>query len=490
MNETTNSMSDLARNNKTAMTAHLVDVTVMTTFCVLQAAGGSQSWLYVLIVAVLGFAPIAAEYYFWKNSHETPLIKHLVAIGFAVFYTYTLFTSANQLVFVFVIPMILVVSIYNDAKYTLLINIGVVLESLLVVIIGSSTGRFGYLGMDYGIIQIVIVILIGIYSFFTAKTLNLNMEQKVTHIAEAQSQTELVLQDLSLLSEKIKSGINDIYIELGKLKDSSMATKNAMQEVSDGAADTAQAVQKQLLQTESIQKKVDMVDTATGHITDNMQQTLTVLNAGNQDVELLVRQVDVSVQNGADVAEKLKTLDQYIKEMNSIVELISGIAGQTGLLALNASIEAARAGEAGRGFAVVASEISSMATQTNDATTHITNLIQNVASAINEVVSVIYQMIEGIHEEKQSTEHTEVSFDSIQTNTFSIRDNVDSLAGHITDLKDANRVIADSIQTISAISEEVSAHAAETMHAEEENESILEHIDERMQELMELIKQS
>lgn len=487
MSKTINSLSDLARNNKTAMTAHLIDVIVMNTFCLLQVTGGLQPIQYFLIVSVLGLTPIFIEYYFWKRDRETPLIKHLVAIGFAIFYTYTLFTATNQLVFVFAIPMILVTSIFNDVRYSLLINVGVVIESFLIVFIGSSTGRFGYLGIDYGIIQVVIVILIAIYSLFTAKTLNLNTTQKVANIETAQKETETVLKDLSLLSEEIKAGIEDIYRELEKLMTSSIATRNAMQEVSDGAVDTAQAVSNQLLQTEAIQQKVDMVDDATSHITNNMQQTLTVLDAGTQDVELLVRQVDVSVQNGADVAEKLKTLDQYITEMNSIVALISGIAKQTGLLSLNASIEAARAGEAGKGFAVVASEISGMATQTNDATSHITNLIANVASAINEVVSVIYQMIDGINEEKQSTENTAGSFDSIQANTFSIRDNVDNLAGHITDLKDANRVIADSVQTISAISEEVSAHAAQTISAEEENEMILKNIDQKMQELMQLI---
>jgi len=60
-------------------------------------------------------------------------------------------------------------------------------------------------------------------------------------------------------------------------------------------------------------------------------------------------------------SHKVDTLAGHSKEINGIVDLISGIASQTNLLALNAAIEAARAGEAGRGFAVVAGEIRSLA---------------------------------------------------------------------------------------------------------------------------------
>lgn len=467
-------LSNTARNNKTAMTAHLLDVAVMTTFCFLQAAGGLQTWFYVLIVALLGFVPVAIEYSYWKRDNETGVIKPLVAVGFLIFYTYTLFTASNQLVFVFAIPMILVASVFNDVKYSLFLNICAVLESLVLVIIGANTGRFGFLGIDYGIIQIVIVVLIGIYALFTTQTINRNFEQ--------------VLSELSDLSEEMKSGIRNINLELETLNESTKSTMGAMQEVSIGTSDTADAVQNQLLQTHAIQNKTEDVYQTISHISDNMQQTLAALHTGNQDVSSLVQKVDVSVQNSVEVAEKLKTLDQSIEEMNSITVFISNIARQTGLLALNARIEASHAGSFGKGFAVVASEFSDLAAQTGTATTHIEELIGNVSAGIQEVVSVIYQMLEGIQEEKVSTESTAGSFDSIQKSTLSIREHVDLLVKHMAELKDANRVIADSVQTISAVSEEVSAHAAETMTAEERNEAILRRIDEKMQELIDLTK--
>lgn len=482
-------MTEMERNNRMAMLAHLADVLVMMLFIFLQSLSGMVGGTYVFVMLVLAVVPVMLEYFFWKKDGGTELIKHLSAIGFAVFYTAVLFTSTNNLVFAFAIPMILVVTIYNDERYIIIINCGTVLESILVAAIGAKTGKFGYAGRDNAIIQIIVMILIAIYSYASARTLHQNSRQKVGTIESAQQKTEVLLQDISGMSKKLKNGIEDIDTGLKKLSEVSGITQNAMQEVSSGAADTADAVQRQILQTEAIQSQVERVNSAAEGITENMKQTIHALEEGNENVELLVQKADASVHNGEEVAGKLQNLDQYMQEMNSIVELIGGITSQTSLLALNASIEAARAGEAGRGFSVVASEISGMATQTKSATQNITELIHNVSSAIGEVVDVVYQMIEGINEERQSTGRTADSFGVIQENTASIQDNVGRLADDVMELREANQEIVDSIQTISAVSQQVTAHAEETMAAEEQNAKVLSSIEERMQELLALIKE-
>lgn len=64
-----------------------------------------------------------------------------------------------------------------------------------------------------------------------------------------------------------------------------------------------------------------------------MKHTVEVLGQGREDIEILVSQVEQSVTNGADVADKLKELSGYVEKMHEIVDMISSIANQTSMLA-------------------------------------------------------------------------------------------------------------------------------------------------------------
>ncbi len=483
-----NRISELQRNNKAAMTAHFITVAVMLALMVIQAVRGDISFGYVAVMGVIGAVPVILEFIFWSRNRETNMVRHLAAVGFAIFYTVCMFTEVNQLVFIFVIPIVFVVAVYNDVKYQMLINIGTVLENLAVVILGAATGKFGYQGVETAVIQMVVICMVAVYSAFTTRTLKANTDQRIGDISQSRQQAEVLLQANAELSDRLSEGITAVHEKMEELSRASKATKAAMEEVSAGAEDTSRHVINQRQQTETIQGKVNEVHDVSVQISTNMRQTMDALDTGNRNVSVLVGQVEASVENGTAVNEKLETLGKYMEKMNTIVELIGGITSQTSMLALNASIEAARAGEAGRGFSVVATQISEMATRTKDATVSINSLIDDVSKAIREVMGVVADMVSGIDEEKQGALHAAESFQAIRDNAQAVCGNMEGLAQAVEELNASNQVIVDSVQTISAISEEVSAHAGETMGAEEKNAVVMEQIIQVMQELMTLAR--
>ena len=467
---------ELAKANAVAMNCHCLVCSIMSVAYFVEFLKGDRTLLYVLVTIVLAMAPVAGEFISYKKMHDTKMIKHFVGIGYAILYTFVMFTTNNHFTFVYVIPMLIAITVYNDFKYSLPIEVGMVIVNVVQLVMFFQKGIYTKADMaSVGIQFFVIVLICGIQLYTSMVTERLN-QWKLAEIKAEHEKTEELLMRIMDTSDKMTQQIAESAQKTASLGESMQAMKESMEEVNSGSNDTAEAVQSQLNQTEEIQAMVEQVEKGTENIIDSMNQNKEAIAQGNANVGILVKQAEETVESGKKVTEELSQLDTYMSQMNSILDIINSITSQTSLLALNASIEAARAGDAGRGFAVVASEISQMAQQTKDSTVQISQLIENVSNAIQMVVEVSSSMISMIESQNETTEKTAESFTVIEKNSDNVYGHSNELAAYVTKLADANKKIIDSISTISAISEEVAAHASDTLSATESNNVIVEEL--------------
>src|SRR5919198_5168288 len=183
-----------------------------------------------------------------------------------------------------------------------------------------------------------------------------------------------------------------------------------------------------------------------------------------------------SVRDSADaVSETITQLAAKSKQIGGIVDTITGIAGQTNLLALNAAIEAARAGEQGRGFAVVADEVRKLAEESQHAAASIGTLIGEIQTATARTVEVVEAGAERSDQGAETVEQVRRAFDAIGESIDDVSARIEAIAASITAIAErATRVdqdmgeVAGVAEATSASSEQVSASAQQTSASTEE----------------------
>jgi methyl-accepting chemotaxis protein len=148
------------------------------------------------------------------------------------------------------------------------------------------------------------------------------------------------------------------------------------------------------------------------------------------------------VEESREATEKIVQLAGRISEVS---EVISGVASQTNLLAMNAAIEAAHAGEAGKGFAVVADEIRKLAETSQENSKEITSTIQEILESVDVASKAAKTSSETFEHIRSETKETVDAFNEIDSNTQELSQGSQQILEAINELNDITGKIKESI---------------------------------------------
>ncbi|MEZ0577044.1 methyl-accepting chemotaxis protein [Halodesulfovibrio aestuarii] len=246
---------------------------------------------------------------------------------------------------------------------------------------------------------------------------------------------------MNLMSKELVTGHNDLHRATLDARDKAQAAALAQNEAEKSRQDLQTSYDEILrtahtLEQAAVESK-SMMDTLTGHMStvgeksydqinqmsevdhamDNLHQAailikelanqamsqgkteLETVREGSQMIEKSLSSIKAVHKKANMLQEQMSQLDRQAESINQVMVVISDIADQTNLLALNAAIEAARAGEAGRGFAVVADEVRKLAEKTMEATKKVDHTI----SGIQQATQVNAQSMDGIAQDITET---------------------------------------------------------------------------------------
>ncbi|MEG3637755.1 methyl-accepting chemotaxis protein [Magnetococcus sp. PR-3] len=212
-----------------------------------------------------------------------------------------------------------------------------------------------------------------------------NINQELAHdnekMGEGLSEMQSSVSQASGRIEGISSDINQLTGEISSIAESA---EIASQNVHTMAA----AAEQMNANIEQVNSSLRQVDEEVGTVVHSISE----LSSNQDQIRGLCEDANEASTTAANQAKStrdaMNNLTESAHEIGKVVDIINAIAGQTNMLALNASIEAAGAGEAGKGFAVVANEVKELAQQTADATKLISKRVEEIQGHTDQAVSI------------------------------------------------------------------------------------------------------
>lgn len=457
-----------------------------------DASGGLYPTTSYLIFLALCWLPlIFGEVLLRVKGWATELYRYDLVIGYGIFYTFVICTTASPIAFTYILPVTSLLVLYKNRKF--MINCGI---ANALIIVGVAVYRY-MLGFNSASdmknyqLQLSCIVLCYICYVMSIRHLNesdgamtdsikADLHRVVTTVEQVKSSSNIILDGITVVRElasENKHGSDIVMLGMNELTDNN----NMLQ---DRTTSSTQM-------TSDIRAQVENVVALIGEMITLVEKTQSHSGVSAEDLKSLVNTAATMSQLSTELENVLENFRQEFEMVKQETGTIEKITNQTNLLALNASIEAARAGEAGKGFAVVADQIRTLSTETHASSEQIRNALSRLDATSAKMTASIEETLKLIQVTLEKVTHTGENVNQIASDSAQLGRHIQVVDNAIKEVESSNTQLVSNMEQVSNIVETITgciAHSSQTsermLSKYEETASNINTIEDVMENMM------
>lgn len=417
-----------------------------------DASGGLYPTTSYLIFLALCWLPlIFGEVLLRVKGWATELYRYDLVIGYGIFYTFVICTTASPIAFTYILPVTSLLVLYKNRKF--MINCGI---ANALIIVGAAVYRY-MLGFNSASdmknyqLQLSCIVLCYICYVMSIRHLNesdgamtdsikADLHRVVTTVEQVKSSSNIILDGITVVRElasENKHGSDIVMLGMNELTDNN----NMLQ---DRTTSSTQM-------TSDIRAQVENVVALIGEMITLVEKTQSHSGVSAEDLKSLVNTTATMSQLSTELENVLENFRQEFEMVKQETGTIEKITNQTNLLALNASIEAARAGEAGKGFAVVADQIRTLSTETHASSEQIRNALSRLDATSAKMTSSIEETLKLIQITLEKVTQTGDNVNQIASDSVQLGNHIQVVDNAIKEVESSNTQLVSNMEQVSNI---------------------------------------
>lgn len=457
-----------------------------------DASGGLYSTTSYLIFLALCWMPlIFGEVLLRVKGWATELYRYDLVIGYGIFYTFVICTTASPIAFTYILPVTSLLVLYKNRKF--MINCGIV-NSLIIV--GAAVYRY-MLGFNSASdmknyqLQLSCIILCYICYVMSIRHLNESDGAMTDSIKADLHRVVTTVEQVKTSSNTILDGITVVRELASENKHGSDMVMLGMNELTDNNHMLQDRTTSSTQMTSDIRAQVENVVALISEMVSLVGKTESHSSVSAKDLQSLVSTATTMSELSTELENVLQNFQQEFGMVKQETGTIEKITNQTNLLALNASIEAARAGEAGKGFAVVADQIRTLSTETHASSGQIREALSRLDATSAKMTASIEETLKLIQVTLEKVTHTGENVNQIASDSAQLGRHIQVVDNAIKEVESSNTQLVSNMEQVSNIVETITgciAHSSQTsermLSKYEETASNINTIEDVMENMM------